>query len=119
MPNYQEEVHDWLLECFGPEIAADKVERNHRFIEEAVELVQSLGCTKEDVLMLVDYVYGRPLGDPPQEVGGVAVTLAALCSANQLDMADCADEELARIWTKVDQIRAKQASKPRNSPLPQ
>ena len=26
--------------------------------------------------------------------------------------------ELARIWTKVEQIRAKQAAKPRNSPLP-
>lgn len=116
---YQDEVHDWLISCFGPEIASDRVERNHRFIEEALELVQALGCTKEDVLMLVDYVFNRPLGDPPQEVGGVSVTLAALCQANGLDQEDCANTELDRIWHMVDTIREKQKNKPKGSALSQ
>jgi hypothetical protein len=47
------------------------------------------------------------------------VTLAALCLAHGLDMHDAAETELARIWTKVEAIRAKQAAKPKHSPLPE
>ena len=55
----------------------------------------------------------------PVEPRGVMVTLAALCLADALDMHRAGEAELARIWTKVEQIRAKQASKPKGSPLPQ
>lgn len=115
----QSRVDPWLEECFGAEISRDKVERNHRFLEEAIELVQSTGCTKSEALQLVDYVYGRAVGDPAQEVGGVMLTLAALCLANGLDMHQCGETELARVWTMVEKIREKQATKPKNSPLPQ
>ena len=115
---FQNRVNPWLIECFGVEIARNKPERNHRFLEESLELVQSLGCTKEEAAMLVDYVYGRDVGDPPQEVGGVMVTLAAACLANNLDMHDNGETELKRIWTKVPQIREKQRTKPKSSPLP-
>ena len=114
----QQRVQPWLLECFGAEIAGDKQERNHRFLEEAVELVQANGCTASEAHQLVDYVFGRPVGEPAQEVGGVMVTLAALCLASGLDMHAAGETELARIWTKVDAIRAKQAAKPKHSPLP-
>lgn len=117
--SFQERVDPWLLQCFGESISRNKLERNHRFIEESIELVQSLGCTKEDVLMLVDYVFDRPLGDPYQEVGGVMVTLAALCLANDLDMHDDGEIELNRIWGKMDVVRQKQLTKPKNTPLPQ
>ena len=116
---FQTRVQPWLLQCFGAEIAADTVERNHRFLEEALELVQSTGCTQSEAHQLVDYAFGRPVGDPAQEVGGVMVTLAALCLANGLDMHNAGEIELARIWTKVEAIRAKQAAKPKHSPLPQ
>ena len=116
--SFQSRVKPWMLECFGPVIPFDKTERNHRFLEEALELVQSLGCTPSEAHQLVDYVYNRPAGDPPQESGGVMVTHAALCIANNLDMMQNAETELARIWTKVELIRAKQAAKPKHSPLP-
>ena len=115
---YQSRVKEWLLACFGLEIATDKVERNHRFIEEAIELVQATGCTKSEVLQLVDYVYGRDIGEVKQEVGGVMVTLAGLCEAQGIQLDECAETELELVWTKVEKIRAKQKAKPKYGPLP-
>ncbi|EPS1221645.1 hypothetical protein ACVBR5_000871 [Burkholderia cenocepacia] len=116
---FQARVQPWMLACFGAEIAADRAERNHRFLEEALELVQACGCTASEAHQLVDYTFGRPVGEPSQEVGGVMVTLAALCLANGLDMHMAGETELTRVWTKVEQIRAKQAAKPKHSPLPE
>ncbi|AEK63203.1 hypothetical protein [Collimonas fungivorans] len=115
---FQQRVQPWMMECFGSEIAADRKERNHRFFEEATELIQACEMTRSEAHQLVDYVYARPVGDARQEVGGVMVTLAALCLAQDMDMHAAGEIELVRIWTKVDQIRAKQAAKPRHSPLP-
>jgi NTP pyrophosphatase (non-canonical NTP hydrolase) len=115
---FQHRVAAWMHVCFGEEISADRQERNHRFLEEALELVQACGATKAEALALVDYVYGRPKGEPAQEVGGVLVTLAAHCEAHGIDMENSGETELARVWTKVEQIRAKQAAKPKGSPLP-
>jgi|GEM_PF-2200205 len=117
---FQGRVQPWLLECFGAEIAADREERNHRFFEEATELVQAFGMTASEAHQLVDYTFGRPIGEPAQEVGGVMVTLAALCLANGLDMHAAGETELARIRVPgtVAKIRAKQAAKPKHSPLP-
>lgn len=116
---FQSRVHDWLLACFGETIANDKSERNHRFLEEALELVQSLDCTRSEAHQLVDYVFDRPAGEPSQELGGAMVTLAALASANFMNCESVADVELARCWTKIEKIRAKQAAKPKHSALPE
>ena len=117
--DFQKRVDDWIIDCFGAVIRMDGIERNHRFLEESLELVQSLGCTKTEAYLLVDYVFNRDAGEPAQEVGGAMNTLAALCTAHGLDMAACGETELARVWTKVESIRAKQAAKPKHSPLPQ
>ena len=117
--DFQTNVQPWLLACFGEEIAGDKEERNHRFLEEALELVQACGCGADEAHQLVDYVFNRPVGEKTQEVGGVMVTLASLCLAQDLNMHVEGDVELERVWTKVEQIRAKQAAKPKFSPLPQ
>ena len=113
----QPRVHPWLMACFGPEISADRQERNHRFLEEALELVQACGATADEAHQLVDYVFGRPAGERAQEVGGVMITLAALCLAQGFDMHAAGEAELTRIWTMVEKIRAKQAAKPKHSPL--
>ena len=60
---YQQRVVEWSMACFSQEICRDRVERNHRFLEEALELVQSLGCTASEAHQLVDYVFSRPVGD--------------------------------------------------------
>jgi hypothetical protein len=116
--NFQARVREWVEECFGLTVANDKIERNHRFLEESLELVQACGCTASEAHQLVDYVFNRTVGDPKQETGGVMVTLSALCSANNIAMISCGETELARVWTKIEAIRAKQAAKPKHSPLP-
>lgn len=117
---YQERVAEWLHRCFGERIARDAMERNHRFLEEALELVQACGCSAEEAHQLVDYVFNRPVGEKSQEVGGVMVTLAALCHAQDLSMHASGEQELARITLPeiIERIRVKQSKKPSMSPLP-
>ena len=118
---FQVRVEPWMMACFGKEISSDKLERGDKFLEEALELLQSGNYPRKRVAALTDYVFDRPQGEASQEVGGVMVTLAAYCLAFGLDMHAAGETELARIWGKVEQIRAKQAAKPKNvanSPLP-
>lgn len=110
---YQQRVNYWMLKCFGLEVAADTTERNYRFAEEALELVQSLGCSAEEAHKLVDYVFGRPGGVTEQEVGGVMVTLAALCNAQGISINEQAERELARVSepATMEKIRKKHKAK--------
>jgi hypothetical protein len=115
---FQPRVEPWMRECFGDVIPFDKVERGDRLLEEVFELLQSCGYDPDRVLELRRYVWGRPVGEPAQELGGVMVTLAAYSLAFGLDMHGAGETELARIWTKVEAIRAKQAAKPRGIACP-
>ena len=112
-------MEEWLIACFPPAVVSDRQERTHRFLEESLELAQSNGCTREQAIALVNYVYGRPEGRPELEVGGVMVTLASLCSASGIDMEEAGEAELHRNWERIDAIRSKQAAKPHGSPLPE
>lgn len=120
MDELQNRAANWCVECFGETTAADQAERNWRFLEEALELVQSLDGNAEDAHRLVDYVFARKAGDPAQEIGGTLVTLSALASANQLGLYDNALAELRRIEQPhiMNGIRARHASKPHRSSLP-
>jgi hypothetical protein len=115
---FQARVKPWMHACFGDVIPYDRTERGDRLLEEVFELLQSGGYDPARVLELRDYTWGRPPGDPRQEGGGVMVTLAAYCLAHGIDMHEAGEAELARIWTKVEAIRAKQAAKPRGIALP-
>ncbi len=116
--SFQRRLFGWMIACFGKEITFDRKERNHRFLEESLETVQSLGCSRTEAHMLVDYVYNRSVGDPEQEIGGAFVTLCALSIAHGFNLEDLGERELARVWCNLEKIRAKQTTKPRNSPLP-
>nr|WP_250807727.1 hypothetical protein [Neorhizobium tomejilense] len=116
-PSFQQRVLPWLVECFGEDFDQEHHAREARFIEEAIELFQSRGRTFDELISVAKYVFSRPPGDPRQEVGGVMTTLAALCIISKIDMHEAGEAELARIWTKVEAIRDKQARKPRHSPL--
>jgi NTP pyrophosphatase (non-canonical NTP hydrolase) len=119
MRSFQDRVRVWVLTCFGVIVADDKQERSHRFLEEALEVVQASGMSEKEARLLVKYVYRRPVGELNQEVGGAMVCLAALCSANGIVLTNAGEQELARVWTKIEQIREKQRNKPVKSPLPE
>lgn len=118
--SFQARVRSWLLNCFGPLIAADTGQRNQRFLEESLELVQANGLTEDEANELVTYVYNRPAGERFQEVGGVMVTLGALCQSIEIEMMQAGEVELARIEQPevMQAIQAKQLSKPAMSARP-
>jgi hypothetical protein len=111
---FQKRAMYWAKDCFGYTLAMAVKERNQRFIEEALELVQSLGMSQREALGAVSYVYGRPAGDPRQEIGGVYNTLAVLCAAHNLDMVGEGERDLLEISDNEStrRIREKRQSKP-------
>lgn len=113
--DFQHAVTLWMEYCFGRASDGTKKNiRNFRFYEEATELVQAAGMTREEAHRQVDYTFDRPPGVPAQELGGVMVTLAAWAATHGLQMSEHGPAELMRIDTPemVAKIRAKQASKP-------
>jgi len=70
--SFQDRATQWAYAAFeGHAPWREDGERSHRFLEEALELVQANGCTAQEAQELVDYVFGRPVGKQAQEVGGV------------------------------------------------
>jgi hypothetical protein len=118
--DFQSRVAIWIKKCFGSEAFSNKETRNFRFLEEALELVQSTGLTKEQAHVLVDYVYGRPVGEIEQEFGGVYLTFAAIGQAQGIDIQSAGEKELARVNQSdiIERIRLKDKLKPSDSPLP-
>lgn len=97
MNNYQDAIEKWMEEVFGEDIACDMLERIMRFLEEALELAQAEGMTRDEAKRVVDYVWNRDTGECNQEVGGVMVTLAGYCAKKGISMSDEAIKEYARI----------------------
>ena len=118
LATYQSRVAEWMMTCFGADILNSRKERAFRFAEEAGELCQTQGLTMEEWTRIGEYVWGRPVGEASQEVGGAMVTLAALCHADGLDFVASAETELARIDTPetIDKIRRKHLAKSLRTP---
>lgn len=91
---------DWAIRCFGSEHVYDLPTRSLRVAEEAIELVQAFGISKEKALQLVEMVYARPEGSVTQEIGGVAMTLTVLCAAQGVDLDVMFNYELRRVLAK-------------------
>lgn len=110
----QSAVWKWAEETFTgiADWNGDK-ERAYRFFEEAGELFQAMNMTKEDAYKVVDYVYGRPVGELSQEIGGVMITLLCLASQQNLSVYQCLLTEFGRINKPETQakIRQKQIAK--------
>lgn len=127
---FQHRVYEWTLKVFGDAVTYNVRERGFRFTEEALELAQAVGVTRDEAVTLVDYVFNRPVGEVGQEIGGVMVTLAALanvCGPGEDIVGPCvsigfqAKKELKRIEQPevMEKIRHKHATKPgADGPLP-
>lgn len=111
---YQTRVWRWVTTAFPLGYCTSRLQRNQRFLEEALELVQANGCSRSEAHQLVDYVFDRPIGEIAQEVGGVRVTLSGLCTVAGIDEELAAETELTRINNPsvIDKIRSKQRVKP-------
>lgn len=98
----------------------DIAERRDRFAEEALETCQAFGMTREDMRALVDYTFGRPVGEPAKEIGAAMTTLASLCVYSGHNLMACAEADLAKLQRPetVARIRAKRATRHGRGSLP-
>ncbi|MCK1543318.1 hypothetical protein IVB12_15490 [Bradyrhizobium sp. 179] len=97
---------------FGERNQDDQRERALRFFEEACELVRAARLPYGDACALLAHEYrDRKVGELPQEVAGVQVTLLALAQANKVDTEEATLKELARVLEKRDECRAKHDAK--------
>lgn len=109
----QLDVEEWSNACFGPERLNDQHLTTVRFVEEALELAQAAGITEKEVDRIKHYVFSRPVGELRNEVGGTYITLCNLCTSFVIDMEAAARETLLSCWRRIEQIRSKDAGKPR------
>ena len=115
---WQTNVNKCFSQCFTPDILFDPIERGDRFLEESLELVQTIpNYTKDRAHALVNYTFGRPVGKIDQEVGGVVACLAALCNAMNISIGKQAVLDQKRAWKNIAKIRAKHSTKPTGSKL--
>ncbi|GJE78140.1 hypothetical protein [Methylorubrum suomiense] len=117
--DFQARCWDWLDQVTHGD-ATDLQERIARFVEEALELAQSLGMTHREVLDLTAYVFGRPPGEPHQEYGGLLTTAMVLAHYTGHDLMGCGEQELARCWDPavIAKIRGKRSRRHGRGPLP-
>jgi hypothetical protein len=99
----------------------DIPERRDRFLEEALELAQSLGMTTPYAHKLVDYVFGRPRSNSPEnEIADVFTTLASLGIQMHMNIFNLGLRGLKRMEKDetIDRIRAKRKTRHGRGPLP-
>ena len=105
-------VEGWVRRTFGDKLMDNPIERGRRVLEEAIELFQTSGGSIEEAAALVKTVFGKPKGNLQQEVGGVIVTLLALCAHHGLRLDDIAKVEIERILSQDrEAFRRKQGAK--------
>lgn len=106
-------VLEWCHRAFGANGGdADVPTRGRRFLEEALELHQANGGTVEEAHFLVDYVFGRPVGEVPQEIGGVMVTLYALAEVLGVSVEEAEVAEIDRVLSKpIEHFQCRQQEK--------
>jgi hypothetical protein len=108
----QQRVLNWARTVLSEDEVSGREQRAIRLAEETIELAQSCNVDKAMLHKLVDYVYGRPIGEPMQELGGVSVCVLAMANALGLD-ADTVEEIEVRRCEDMDpeQFKARNATK--------
>jgi hypothetical protein len=107
----QDGLAEWLIEAIGEDTLRDPKARAMRVLEEAVELAQAVGISREKAYEQVDNTYDRPPGEPSQEIAGVINS--ALLAAEGIGQSGIwlGAQELRRAWRDINLIRAKQRDK--------
>ena len=112
--DFQCGIADWITSCWDKNRLFHKRESNLRFAEEAIELMQAVGLSRDDVSSMQDYIYNRKKGDIDNEIGGVLVTLAGLATAHMINMEGVARDSLLSCWARSLHIRQKNETKPKH-----
>jgi hypothetical protein len=94
---WQQIIGEWVVRCFGSASFKSVSERARRVLEEAIELAQASGVPLNDALYLTRYVYNRPVGEIPQELAGLSLTMLALAESHGLDLDEIQKAEIDRV----------------------
>ena len=108
----QADVQAWCVATFGNHDALFVPQRGLRLVEVAIETAQACGCDPALIHSPIDHIYAKPVGDLPQELGGLGVTILALAGAAGVS-ADAAEaSEFARVKAKpLSHFAARNAAK--------
>lgn len=93
----QHRVGKWVGEVFDYETRMNRPERALRLLEEAIEYAQAVDVSLELVHRCANHVYEKPVGEPAQELAGVAVTLLAAAESQEVSLGTVLYQELERI----------------------
>lgn len=108
----QKHILAWARAAFGEEQATSLPQRGLRLLEEAAESAQAAGADVQRAHRVVDHVFGRPVGELRQELGGVGVTLLAIAAAAGLS-ADAEElREVDRVLSRpIEEFTRRNAAK--------
>jgi hypothetical protein len=102
----------------------DRFERSDRFLEKVIELLFELNYSPARITAMINFVRNESEAlDYEDEVeinryiGGVMVTLSALCTSQGIDLSECSSNELARITKESSRKAKKKDTKPHGSEL--
>jgi hypothetical protein len=96
----QRRIADWCVAAFGNTHASSTQQRGVRFLEEAIEAYQACGCDQAMAHKLIDYIFAKPVGDLPQEIGQVGLSILALAHAAQVSADAEEAAEVGRVLAK-------------------
>lgn len=104
----QEWVAGWLKLTLGVESLDNLRERAFRFIEEAMELAQACGVTRDEAQKLHSAVYEQRSGQFRKELGDAHLTLLALADTLRIDLLDCTKQRLEQLsdLKEIERVRA-------------
>lgn len=105
------EVRHWKLATFSRETLTDLQAQTIVLIEEALEVGQSVGLTKDDVLARLSQVYSKEPGELWKELGGVAVTWAGVVGAAGHSAKYICKSALQDCWSRQEEIKRKHLTK--------